>query len=257
MSDVKWVKLATDMFSRSRKIKQIEKMPDGDTLLIIWIKLIALAGSINDSGRIYLTPEIPFTDEMLAIELDRPTQTVRLAKTLFQQFQMIEVKDDFITLSNWEKYQSTDKLAEMREQNRQRQARHKAKQKALAEGNVTVTLPVTLGNATEEERDKEKDKESHSFILSDGEESFEGLSTDLSPKERVKRTYMGGTLGQGVVFLSDEQVEDLLEKLSIEEFDHYVSVVANMELSGKRYTKKTHYQAILDMAAKDRAVRKE
>ena len=64
---VKWIKITTDMFS-NRKIRQIEVLPDGDALIVIWVRLLLLAGTINDSGRIYLTPEIPSTDQMLAAE---------------------------------------------------------------------------------------------------------------------------------------------------------------------------------------------
>jgi hypothetical protein len=55
--------------------------------------------------------------------------------------------------------------------------------------------------------------------------------------------------------LSDEQIADLLDKLSLEEFNHYVGVVADCVLSGKKYTRKTHYEAILDMADKDRRIK--
>ena len=54
--------------------------------------------------------------------------------------------------------------------------------------------------------------------------------------------------------MSDEQIGDLLDKMSIEEFDHYVGVVADCELNGRKYKKKTHYQAILEMANLDRKV---
>jgi len=66
---------------------------------------------------------------------------------------------------------------------------------------------------------------------------------------------LGGELGKGVVFLSQEQMDDLLEKLSIEEFDYYVGVVADCILKGKQFKRKTHYQAILDMATQDRKVK--
>ena len=55
--------------------------------------------------------------------------------------------------------------------------------------------------------------------------------------------------------MSDEQLDDLLEKLSFEEFNKYVGIVADNELCGKHYRKKTHYQAILDMAIQDRRVK--
>lgn len=258
MSEIKWIKVSTNMFDSSRKIKQIELMPEGDTILVIWLKLLLLAGNINDGGQIYLTPEIPYTDEMLANELRRPLNVVRMALNLFEKFDMIEIVDDILKLSSWEKYQSIDKMAEIREQNRIRQANYKAKKKLLqgnVTGNVIGNVTVTDGNALEEEREEDKEKE-YSFIHSsekaDDENDFStGLSTDVD----AQRTALGGDLGKGVVLLSQEQMEDLLDKLSLDEFNHYVSVVADCILKGKRYTKKTHYQAILDMATKDRKVK--
>lgn len=101
---------------------------------------------------------------------------------------------------------------------------------------------------TQDRRGEERIGEVNSFNHSCESEE------DLSDPEH-HRTYLGG-IGKGVVFLSDEQMSDLLEKLSVEEFDYYVGVVADSELKGHRYKKKTHYQAILDMAAKDRRVGK-
>ncbi len=259
MGEVKWIKVSTDMFNNNRKIKQIELMPEGDAILVIWLKLLLLAGNINDGGAIYLTPEIPYTDEMLANELRKPLTTVRLALSVFERYGMIEIVDDILMLSSWEKYQSADKLAEIREKNRIRQANYKKKQKALASGNVSGNVTVTLGNAVEEEGEEEGDSEEefHSFTHSAREGvAFEDKPVENSAdRERVKLKYLGGSLGKGVVMLSEEQVDSLLDELSIEEFDKYVSVVADCELSGQHYKKKTHYQAILDMAKKDRRVK--
>lgn len=241
VAEVKWIKVVTNMFNVNRKIKQIELMPDGDTILVIWLKLLLLAGDINDNGAIYITPEIPYTEEMLSNELRRPLTTVRMALSVFESFGMIEVENGVYYLSSWEKYQNTDKLAEIRENTRQRVAKCREKKK-LQSGNVTGNATVTLRNAIEEEReeDKEKDKEFHSFILA---------NTD-----NKKMELMGGELGQGYVLLSEEQTSDLLDQLSIDEFNKYVSIVAECERKGKRYKKKSHYQAILDMVAKDRGV---
>ena len=245
MAEVKWIKVSTDMFNSSRKIKQIEVMPEGDSILVIWLKLLLLAGNINDGGAIYLTPEIPYTEEMLANELRRPLTTVRMALSIFEQFGMIEIVDNILHLSSWEKYQSIDKLAEIREQNRQRVAKHRQK-KLLNDGNVTVTLHETLRNAIEEDKEKEK-RERNSFIHSTCEEESEN--------ESAKLEYLGGTLGKGVVLLSEDQLNDLLERMSIAEFNKYVEIVAECELSGKKFKKKSHYQAILDMVKKDRKLK--
>ena len=66
---------------------------------------------------------------------------------------------------------------------------------------------------------------------------------------------MDGTLGQGVVLMSDEQFSDLCDKLTLDELDKYFSIVVECEKNGKRYKKKSHYQAILDMAAEDRRIK--
>ena len=158
MADVKWIKLATGL-PDNRKIKQIRRLPDGDTIALMWIFLMCLAGETNDDGMVYFTPEIPFTEEMLSDQFSIDLNTIRLGLTTFQRFGMIEVVDDIICLPSWEKWQSVDKLSEIREQTRKRVAKHREKQK-LSAGNVTCNVTVTECNATDKdiEEDKEEDK---------------------------------------------------------------------------------------------------
>lgn len=237
MADVKWIKVSTDMFESNRKIKQIEMMPEGDTILVIWFKLLLLAGNVNDGGAIYITPEIPYNDEELAYELRKHPKTVKAALSVFERYGMIEIVDGVLILSSWEKYQNIEGMERIREQTRARVAKSRER-KRLEACNVTCNATVTHGNAIEEDKEKDKEKESHSIIH--------------SSREEAKLKYLGGTLGKGVVMLSDEQFDLLMDNLSIEEFEKYVGIVADMELSGKHYKKKTHYQAIMDMVAKDR-----
>ena len=122
------------------------------------------------------------------------------------------------------------------------------------------TFPIEIEKEEEKEINKELyreiDRENapafpQSFSKPD---SLSNFSTDLSTIEETKRKMLGGELGRGVVFLSNAQMDDLLDKLSIEEFNHYVGVVADCILKGRPFRKKTHYQAILDMASADRKV---
>lgn len=131
MADVKWIKIAVDMFD-NRKIKQIGSMPEGDSLLLMWVQLLCLAGNVNDGGFIYLTKEIPYTDEMLATQFIKPISTVRLALKTFEQFGMIEIINNMIFLSSWEKYQSIDRLTAIRRKRQRTQAEKKGSGKAFA-----------------------------------------------------------------------------------------------------------------------------
>ena len=69
MADVKWVKITTDMFD-NRKIKYLRTLPDGNSVILIWIMLLTMAGRCNSSGMIFLTENIPYTTKMLADELN-------------------------------------------------------------------------------------------------------------------------------------------------------------------------------------------
>lgn len=158
MADVKWIKIVTDVFS-NRKIKQIEMMPEADSVIVIWFKLICLAGNVNENGLLIITKDIPYTDEMLAAEFRRPLNTVRLALEMFIRFGMVEIVDDVLMVSNWEKYQNVESLERIREQNRKRVGRYREKQKLLVSpsGNVTGNVTVTMCNAIEEDTDKDKE----------------------------------------------------------------------------------------------------
>lgn len=162
MADVKWIKLSVDIFD-NRKIKQIRKLPDGANICVMWFQLMCLAGQINDHGQIYITEEVPFTDETLATEFDLPIQTVQLGLNVFQKFGMIEIVDDILRLSSWERYQSVDKLDKYKEYQRNYHREYREKQKALqAPENESVNLRKCLRkydvNATDKEEDKKTDK---------------------------------------------------------------------------------------------------
>ena len=64
---------------------------------------------------------------------------------------------------------------------------------------------------------------------------------------------VGGELGKGVVFLSDDQVADLLDKLDIDTFDYYVEKLANFIIKNDAHVK-NHYETILKWWREDGAV---
>ena len=169
MSEVKWIKITTDIFD-DEKIKLIDAMPDNDALLVIWFKLLAMAGKVNDNGLIYIVKKMPITDEMLATLFNRPLNTVRLALDTFSKFGMIEI-NEHINIVNWEKHQNIQGLEKIREQARIRQERHRNK-KALSE-NCYSNVTVTLHNATEE--DIEEEKENNIYSLSADKVPYQDL----------------------------------------------------------------------------------
>lgn len=166
---VKWIKIVTDIFD-DEKILLIEQMPEHDSIIVIWFKLLTLAGKQNNCGVFMFQSTMPYTDEMFAAIFRRPLNTVRLSLDTFERFGMIERINGAVTIPNWEKHQSLDKLEKIRADGRRRFSEYKARQKALAEKdanvstNVSANVSLTATNATdiegekEEEIDKEPDK---------------------------------------------------------------------------------------------------
>lgn len=158
MSEIKWIKITTDIFD-DEKICLIDALPDPDAILVIWFKILTLAGKHNSNGLLMMTDKVHYTDEMLATIFRRPLNTVRMAIGVFEQFGMIEIIDGIISLPNWEKHQNVDGMEKIKEQTRNRVAKYRKKQKNLALGNVTGNVTVTDGNALDKELDKDLDKD--------------------------------------------------------------------------------------------------
>ena len=109
MAGMKWIKLSTNIFD-DEKILLIETLPEHDSILVIWFKLLCLAGKHCTDGIFLMNDRIPYTDEMLAAIFRRPLNTIRLALATFEQYGMIEIINDTITMPNWEKHQNIEAM---------------------------------------------------------------------------------------------------------------------------------------------------
>lgn len=252
MGEVQWIKLYLDIFDSNQKIKRLRRLPAGGDIVLIWIMLLVKAGRCNAGGHIFITESVPYTVEDLADEFKFDVSTIERALNSFSELDMIVVDDEgFIFITGWEEYQSADKLAELRAKDRERKRVKRAEAKALLGNSTTVHGQSTDSPRIEEDIEEEKEKEEESLSIVHSTREKEMTEEE---KERIKRKYMGGTLGQNIVFLSDEQFADICDKLSIDEIDKYFGIIVDCERKGKRYKRKTHYQAILDMARKDRLI---
>jgi len=130
MSEINWIRLRVDMFD-DEKIKMIQSLPDGDSLLVVWIRLIMLAGKCNAKGLVLVDEEFPYNDEMLSVIFGKPLNTVRLAIATFERYKMIERTEKGIYITNFEKHQNAEGLDKIREQNRIRKQRERERKRAL------------------------------------------------------------------------------------------------------------------------------
>ena len=155
MTNLQWLKLSTDFFDNN-KIKLLESERDGDTLIRVWIQLLTIAMKCNYQGRLSIT-----VDEFSKI-LGKSRKKITKCLEKFEELKMIIIEDDFYKIKNWSKYQSADKLEEIRIQNCLRQQKYREKMKSEKEkSNVTVTQRNTkeekkIRNKIEKEGDEKR-----------------------------------------------------------------------------------------------------
>lgn len=251
MADIKWIKITTDIFN-DEKMLMIEDMPDADSVIVIWFKLLCLAGRDNNNGILVMNNRLAYTDEMLASIFRRPLNTVRLALAEFEKYGMIEVLDNVYTIPNWEKHQNIDGMDKIREQTRIRVARHREKQKQLA-SNVSVTH----GNGTDKEEDKEKEKKKKKdnknifdeicgdcFFSSSAleEKVIEWLEYKNERKEFYVERGMKSLIKQinsNAIKHGDDAVIELIDKCMA---NNYAGIIFDKLQSAKKEAPKTSYQ---------------
>lgn len=140
MAEVKWIKIVTDIFD-DEKILIIESMPEADSIIVIWFKLLCLAGKQNNSGVFMIRDRIPYTDEMFSAIFRRPINTLRLAFKTFESLGMIEIINDAVTIPNWGKHQSLEQMEARRLYERDRKREYRKRQQLLSETSVHSPLP--------------------------------------------------------------------------------------------------------------------
>jgi predicted phage replisome organizer len=158
LAEVKWIKLTTDMFDH-RKIKHLRRLPEGNSIVLIWVMLLTMAGRCNSGGMIFLTENIPYTPKMLADELGFEETTVQLALNALENFNMIVANHGYLTIAGWEEYQNIEGMDKIREQNRLRKQKQREKQRLLPDVSQDSHVTVTQCHATEEDKEIELEQD--------------------------------------------------------------------------------------------------
>ena len=233
MADVKWIKLTTDMFD-NRKIKHLRRLPDGNNIVLLWVMLLTMAGRCNAGGMIFLTENIPYTPKMLADELDLEENTVTLGLQALEQLQMVVTNNGFFSISGWEEYQNTDRLAELRAKDRERKRLKRAEAKGLTKISSDVHGLSTDCQHIDIDKERELEKE------------LELNNNNSTPTATKKHKY-----GEhNNVLLTDEEYKKLQEKFPYDYEEKINTLSEGLALKGYKY--KSHYLAVLKWAKNEK-----
>jgi predicted phage replisome organizer len=159
MADVKWIKITTDIFD-DEKMLLIESLPDAHAIIVVWFKLLCLAGKMNNSGVFMMNDKIAYTDKMLSTIFRMKESTVQLALQTFEQFGMIEMIDGVITIPNWGKHQNLDQLEEKKKYMKEYMRNYREKQKSIScKTNNKTNSKANVSFLEEEREEEEKERE--------------------------------------------------------------------------------------------------
>ena len=224
MADVKWIKITTDVFDDD-KILLIESLPEADSIIVIWFKLLCLAGKQNNSGVFIMGNKIAYTDKMLATIFRRKESTVQLALRTFEQFGMIELVDGIITIPNWGKHQSLDQLESKKTYMQKYMKEYRRKQKALTAGESCKTNSKTNSKANVSPVDKKREEREKDKIKEEEREKEKQQIVDLFnslcpsfPKVKILSDSVKSDLEQSLTKYSTDNFKLLFKKAEVSSF---------------------------------------
>ena len=220
MADITWIKLKTEMFA-DEKIRLIESMPEADTILIVWVKLLIQAGKTNANGYIFLNKNVPFTADMISTLFDRPLNTIRLALKTLSDFGMITIDNEGkILIENWEKHQNIEGMERIREQNRLRKVKQREKEKFLLD-EKTVSRDMSR-DITQQNKNKSKNEDIEDFIFATWIKTF-GRNPKLPEVE--ESLILVKTFGQ-------EKFYSIMREGSLANFKNFKNLLSRIDENG-------------------------
>jgi predicted phage replisome organizer len=227
-----WLKLKRDFFKR-HDIRIVESMPNGKDYILFYLKL--LLESIDHEGTLRFSETIPYNEHMLSVVTNTNIDTVKSAMKLFIDLNMMSIYDDQTIYMT-----EVDKLI-----GSETEWAKKKREQRLKKDNVPQ---LSSKCPTEIEKDKEKYKDTD--IEVDVEEDGD-LATTATEEDQLK--LIGGELGKNVVYLTDRQFGDLLNRLGLDAFNRYVDRLATFIIEKDAHVK-NHYETILKWYEEDTKV---
>lgn len=242
-----WLKLKRDFFKR-HDIRIIEEMPNGKDYILFYLKL--LLESIDHEGNLRFSDAIPYNEQMLSVVTNTNIDIVKAAMKLFIDLNMMEIFDDATIYMN-----EVQNLIGSETDSAERMRRHRLTSKSgdetsHSDANVT-TSDVSVTQSKSKSIDIDKDIELD--VVVEEENGSNNEETVENSVENSSFEFMGGTLGKGVVLLTEEQKDALLEKLGLDAFNHYVEKLASFIID-KKATVGNHYKTILKWWEEDKRI---
>jgi predicted phage replisome organizer len=156
MRERKYVKFRANMYDDT-KFKIIDMKPERDLSHYVWTRIVTLAGKVNLEGDLYMSKNLPYTIETLAIEFNRSEEQIKLALDVFIELEMLELTDGSVyRVKNFAKHQNV----KVKEKAKSEDKEHESK-------NIEVVIKEASKNKICENKEKESDSKPGENKLAD------------------------------------------------------------------------------------------
>ena len=248
-----WLKLNEHFFSQVT-IKYLRKLPQGDTVVIVYLKLLLV--SLKSNGVIYLRGICPSIEDEVALLIDEDAMAVSLTLQALSKINLIEqgTEDGVLQMTDFQDMVGSESGSAVRMRNlRARKELAENKLAALpdkakvsqCDADVTGSdyrMTASYSNVILGDTEIEKEIETEKKIEKETE-------SDAELDQKQKSSSPHGPYGVNENVLLSDAEYDSLKKLYpdyLVKIDYFSSYMAT---TGKKYD--NHYHTILQWAKKD------
>lgn len=180
---VSWIRLETNLFDNP-KIQMLSNLPKGDSYVSFWVRLLCMAGKLNNGGYVYVAENAAYTPQLLAAITGKPVALVKTMLKTMQELHMIDVDTNgIIYIIGWNEHQNIAGLEKIREQTRERTRLYRERKKQSVTSNsgdasqcVTSDATSDGGNDTVTQQNKNNNKKENKNI-----ENYDDDDNSISP----------------------------------------------------------------------------
>ena len=238
-----WLKLKRDFFKR-HDIRIIEEMPNGKDYVLFYLKL--LLESIDHEGSLRFSDAIPYNEQMLSVVTNTNVDVVKSAMKLFTELNMIDIYDDATIYMN-----EAERLIGSESDSAERMRRSRLAAKSEAKASQCDTDVTKCDENVTQSKIKIQSIEQETVVVVEDTDTDNDEIVDNSVDNSLE--LMGGSLGKGVVLLTQTQIDALLETIGFDAFNFYVDKLATFIIE-KGAKVGSHYNTILKWWKEDTAV---
>ena len=205
---VSWIRLETNLFDNP-KIQMLSNLPKGDSYVSFWVRLLCMAGKLNNGGYVYVAENAAYTPQLLAAITGKPVALVKTMLKTMQELHMIDVDTNgIIYIIGWEEHQNTAGLEKIREQTRERTRLYRQRKKISVTNDSGDASQCVTGDATSDggnadvtiqNKNKNKNKEKDIENNDDDNNSISPIPSQEKRNSKAIHTTTTSTLAEEVV----------------------------------------------------------